>query len=148
MTREQLKDQCEAEFENIQAVLEELSAVVQLGKTVYTVAELAAIATFLHNTYNGVENILKRILYFKNVKLSADSAWHKDLLKTASGTGIISNNLHATLSDYLSFRHFFVHAYSFTLRWEELKPLADKIEETFAEFKAAVVSYIGKSDMV
>ena len=122
-------------------------AVVGPGKTVYTVAELAAIATFLHNVYNGVENILKRILYYKDVKLRVDSTWHKDMLKTASEIGIISNNLHSTLSTYLSFRHFFVHAYSFTLRWEELKPLADKIDETFAEFKEAVVSYIGKPDV-
>lgn len=142
MRREQLKDQCEAEFENIQAVLEELRSIVRPGKTAYTVAELAAIATFLHNAYNGVENVLKRILYYKNMKLRADAAWHKDLLKTASDIGIISNSLHAALSDYLSFRHFFVHAYSFTLRWEELKPLADKIEEIFVEFKAAVISYI------
>ena len=145
MTREQLKDQCEAEFENIQAVLEELRSVVRPGKADYTVADLAAIATFMHNAYNGVENILKRILYYKNVKLRTDATWHKDLLKQAADIGIISNNLHATLSDYLSFRHFFVHAYSFTLRWEELKPLSDGIEETMAEVKSAVISYIGKA---
>jgi len=145
MTREQLKEQCEAEFENIQAVLEELSTVVRPGKTNYTVAELAAIATFLHNTYNGLENVLKRILYHRNISLRNDATWHKDLLKQAVATGIISNNLHATLSDYLSFRHFFVHAYSFSLRWEELKPLTDRIDETVAEFKAAVISFIGKA---
>lgn len=145
MIREQLKDQCEAEFENIQAVLEELRSVLRPGKADYTVAELAAIATFLHNTYNGVENILKRILYYRKIELRTDATWHKNLLKQAADTGIISNNLHATLSDYLSFRHFFVHAYSFTLRWEELKPLSDRIDETMAEFKAAVITYIGKA---
>ncbi len=132
MTREQLKDHCEAEFENIQAVLEELRFVVRPGKADYTVAELAASATFLHNAYNGVENVLKRILYYKNVKLNTDATWHKDLLKKAVDSGIISNDLHTTLSEYLSFRHFFVHAYSFTLRWEELKPLSDRIDETMA----------------
>ena len=145
MTREQLKDQCEAEFENIQAVLEELRAVIRPGKADYTVVELAAIATFLHNTYNGVENVLKRILYYRNIALKTDATWHKNLLQQAADTGIISNNLHTTLSDYLSFRHFFVHAYSFTLRWEELKPLTDGIDETIAEFKAAVISYIGNA---
>ncbi len=145
MTRERLKDQCEAEFENIQTVLEELKAVVRPGKTGYTVAELAAIATFLHNTYNGVENVLKRILYHRNIALKTDATWHKDLLKQSADIGIISNNLHATLSDYLSFRHFFVHAYSFTLIWEELKPLSDRIDETMIEFKAAVISYIEKN---
>lgn len=90
-----------------------------------------------------MENILKRILYFKNVKLRTDATWHKDLLKQAADIGIMSNKLHTTLSDYLSFRHFFVHAYSFTLIWEELKPLADRIDETVVEFRTAVISYIG-----
>jgi hypothetical protein len=142
MTREQLKDQCEAEFENIQAVLDELSAVVRPQKTGYTIVELAAIAAFLHNSYNGIENILKRILYYKEVKLKTDATWHKELLKTAAETGVISTNLHETLSGYLSFRHFFVHAYSFTLRWEEIKPLVERIDDTLKTFKASVFLYI------
>jgi len=100
MTREQLKDQCEAEFENIQAVLDELSAVVRPGKTGYTIVELAAIAAFLHNSYNGIENILKRILYYKEVKLKTDATWHKDLLSAADKTRIISGELHNMLSSY------------------------------------------------
>jgi hypothetical protein len=36
MTKEQLKDQCDAEFENIQSVLIELSAVVRSEKTAYS----------------------------------------------------------------------------------------------------------------
>ncbi|MEA2003930.1 MAG: hypothetical protein U9O53_03135, partial [archaeon] len=32
-----------------------------------TVVELAAISTFLQNTYNGMENILKRVLKFKGM---------------------------------------------------------------------------------
>ena len=142
MTREQLKDQCEAEFENIQAVLDELSAVVRPQKTDYTIVELAAIAAFLHNIYNGIENILKRILYYKDMKLKTDATWHKELLKAANETGIISSDLYQTLSGYLSFRHFFVHAYSFTLRWEEIKPLAERIDDTLRTFKASVFGYI------
>jgi hypothetical protein len=142
MTREQLKDQCEAEFENIQTVLDELSAVVQPEKTGYSIVELAAIAAFLHNSYNGIENILKRILYYKQVQLKPGATWHKDLLTAAVKTGIISSELHDTLSSYLSFRHFFVHAYTFTLRWEEIKPLAEGIDDTLKSFKASVFEHI------
>ena len=146
MTREQLKDQCEAEFENIQTIRNELFFVVQSGKTTYTVAELAAIGTFLHNTYNGIENILKRILYYKQVELKTDATWHKDLLKAATDAGIISKELYATLANYLSFRHFFVHAYSFTLRWEEIKPLVETINKTVESFRASAFTYIENSE--
>jgi uncharacterized protein YutE (UPF0331/DUF86 family) len=145
MTREQLKDQCDAEFENIQAVLDELSAVVRSEKSTYTIVELAAIAAFLHNSYNGIENILKRILYYKDVKLHPGATWHKDLLKAAAKAGIISSELHDTLSGYLSFRHFFVHAYTFTLQWDEIKPLIERIDDTLKTFKASVYEYIEKS---
>lgn len=134
MTKEWLKDQCEAEFENIKAVLDELFTVVRPDKDIYSVAELAAIASFLHNIYNGIENILKRILYYKQVNLQADSTWHKNLPKAATHAGIIPDDLHTTLSSYLSFRRFFVHAYSFTLRWQEIKPLVEGIRATLGKW--------------
>lgn len=94
MTTRQLREYCEAEFENIEIVIRELFTVVKPRKRKYSTVDLAATATFLHNFYNGIENVYN------------------------------------ALSNYLSFRHFFVHAYSFTLRWEDLKPLVDKIEDT------------------
>ncbi len=45
-----------------------------------TVIELAAIGTFLHNIYNGIENILKQIIVAKNVEMPMSGTWHKDLL--------------------------------------------------------------------
>lgn len=62
MTKRQLKEYCEAEFENIDFVTSELLSVVKSKKTKYSTPELAAIATFIHNFYNGVENMLKRVL--------------------------------------------------------------------------------------
>jgi uncharacterized protein YutE (UPF0331/DUF86 family) len=146
MTNGRLKEQCEAEFENIQTVLDELFTVAAPGKTDYSVADMAAVATFLHNAYNGIENVLKRTLSRKGIELKNAPTWHKDLLKISAGSGIISNDLHDTLSNYLSFRHFFVHAYSFTLRWEELKPLVDGISGLVESFKAAVFHYIESMD--
>ncbi len=144
MTKDQLSKYCDAEFENIETVNAELWSVVESGKSEYSIAELAAIATFLHNIYNGVENILKRVLRANQVKVEDSPTWHKDMLKTSSDIEIISNDLYVDLSDYLSFRHFFVHAYSFTLKWEELKPLVDRLEGVLNKFKSAIYKYINK----
>ncbi len=146
MIKHQLKEYCEAEFENIDAVTSELFSVVKTEKSEYSTPELAAIATFIHNCYNGVENVLKRVLSFNQIEMKDTPTWHKDLLKTSLDIGIVTNDLYNTLSNYLSFRHFFVHSYSFTLRWDELRPLVDDLEKTLEKFRSAIYNYIGKHD--
>lgn len=146
MPKHQLKEYCEAEFENIDIVVFELFSIVKTAKSEYSTAELAAIATFIHNCYNGIENILKRILSFNQIEMKEAPTWHKDLLKTSLDIGIVTNDLYSTLSEYLSFRHFFVHAYSFTLRWDELKPLVQDLEKTLKTFRSAIYNFIDKQD--
>lgn len=57
MTKKQLKEYCKAEFENIDSVLSELFSVIKDKKSEYSIPELAAIATFIHNFYNGIEKL-------------------------------------------------------------------------------------------
>lgn len=146
MTKKQLSEYCNAEFENIDSVLSELALVIKPKKQKYSVADLAAVATFIHNCYNGIENVLKRILVYLNIDTEETPTWHKDLLKTSLDGKIISEKLYDALSNYLSFRHFFVHAYSFTLKWEELKPLANSLKDTVEEFRSATYDYINRLD--
>ncbi len=146
MTSQRLKEYCEAEFENISAVASELFSVVEAGKSDYSVAELAAMATFIHNCYNGVENTLKRVLSFRNIEMKDTPTWHKDILKSSLDIEVISIDLYNILTNYLSFRHFFVHAYSFALRWDDMKPLVESLEETLMKFESAINDHIGKLD--
>ena len=138
MTKQQLNEYFEAEFENITATLKELSKIVKPNKSDYSTAELAAIATFLHNFYNGIENILKRVLLSKEKEIKKTATWHKDLLKTSSDLSIINKELSEKLANYLSFRHFFVHGYSFTLEWGALKPLVSNIKKTLKDFRVEI----------
>ena len=142
MTGQQLKEYCEAEFENIDAVIGELFSVVKTSRAKYSTADLAAIATFIHNFYNGIENILKRITIYEKIEIKDSPTWHKDLLLVSTDKGVIAEDLYHTLSDYLSFRHFFVHAYSFNLRWEELEPLVNGLKAMHKKFKTSIFDYI------
>jgi len=144
MTDQQLKDYCEAEFENIEKVVQELLTVVKTKDGEYSIVELAAVATFIHNFYNGIENILKRILIFKQIQIHDTPTWHRDLLKLSLEVGVINSGLYDHLSNYLSFRHFFVHAYFFNLKWEDMKPLAESIEDIMIRFKQTIYSYLGQ----
>ena len=41
-----------------------------------------------------------------------------------------------------SFRHFFIHSYGFSLRWDELRPLVDGIQSKLDLFRNSVKGYI------
>jgi uncharacterized protein YutE (UPF0331/DUF86 family) len=138
MTKAQLRAYCEAEFENIKASVRELQKVHKKDKPSYTVAELAAMATFIHNIYNGWENILKRFISQEKIHIPQGPTWHKDLLQAALQHGILDADLHARLAVYLSFRHFFIHSYSFVLKWEELAPLIRDLSKTLRDFESAI----------
>lgn len=143
MQEKQLKDYCEAEFENIDRVLTELYKLTKSEKKDYSIADMAAISVFIHNFYNGIENILKRVLYFNEIRIKDSPTWHKDLLKISKDKNIISETLHNSLVNLLSFRHYFIHSYSFYLKWEDLKALTDTIEEIYNCFKKAIYEYLG-----
>lgn len=103
--------------------------------------ELAGIATFLHNFYTGIENILKQILTEKNITVEKNEFWHKTLLEISAENQIISAELKSLLLDYLAFRHFFVHSYGFMLDENRLITLAERVSDVFSEFKKNIKAY-------
>lgn len=96
--------------------------------------ELAAIATCLHNSYNGMENLLKRILLYLGVSLPHSPMFHKDLLDLAVEQKIISQELSEVLDEYRAFRHFFVHGYGIALQEAPLQSLAQNLPDIWARF--------------
>jgi uncharacterized protein YutE (UPF0331/DUF86 family) len=101
--------------------------------------ELSGIGALLMNFYSGVENILKLELKFKNIQFPQTSSWHRDLLNTSVEKGIITEQTRAGLSEYMAFRHFFVHSYSFNLRESELDTLLQNIPVVYNQFKMDIV---------
>lgn len=118
--------------ENITVVLNELGKVKD--KPNKTTLELAGIATYLHNFYIGIENILKQIVVSKQIAIPSTETWHSDLLTIAANKGVITEKTKKQLAKYLAFRHFFTHAYSFQLDEAKLKTLIDDVFEVYAHF--------------
>ncbi len=73
--------------------------------------------------------------------------WHKELLYKMTddsyGNGsVLSVDLTERLTEYMAFRHFYRHAYSFQLSWDKLQPLVINLESIWTETKKAFNEYI------
>ncbi len=139
---DELAEQILAEKENVDIALHNLRTA--MARNEKTVVELAAIATFLHNIYNGIENILKQVLLSRDIEIPKSDKWHKELLNKSLSSGIISEELSNKLYKYLTFRHFFVHAYGFMLDEKELDSLSNNIPEIWQQFLSEIENFLEK----
>jgi predicted nucleotidyltransferase len=109
--------------------------------------ELRAIATLLHEFYNGVERIFERIAISLGEGLPKGSYWHVDLLaqmatgQTDTRPAVIDEPLRARLEEYLKFRHFFRHAYSYTLEWNRLRWQAEQMSQTLRLLREQMLAF-------
>ncbi|MFH1847006.1 MAG: hypothetical protein ABH869_05560 [Candidatus Omnitrophota bacterium] len=107
-----------------------------------TEIELTAIGAFLHDIYNGMENIIKRTLKAKGIRIKDTGSFHKDLLDRAVEEKIVSQTLSERLDEYRGFRHFFVHGYGLNLRKDELISLAKGILTIWKDFEKEARNYL------
>jgi len=108
---------------------------------------MTATASVLHSFYNGIENLFLSIARRIDKIVPSDSHWHRDLLiqmTTDSDTrqSVISTDSKEKLADYLGFRHFYRHSYSFLLEWNELKKLVYPLRDVWAQVKNEIESFL------
>jgi uncharacterized protein YutE (UPF0331/DUF86 family) len=137
---ERLSKKIYAELENIDEVFKEIPSSEKLPYL--STLELAGTAALLHNFYNGIENILKRIFLSENIEIPEGKSSHKELIETAVKKQIISEELKNTLGEYLAFRHFFSHAYAFDLYADKMEPLVQNSKEVYSNFKKEITKYL------
>lgn len=111
--------------------------------------EISAIAAVLHSFYNGIENIF--IIISKNIdgKIPKDKNWHKSLIENLSKSNIkrniiINENIKKILIEYMEFRHFFRHSYTFHLDWDKMKNLVNNINDFWNNLKIQINNFLIK----
>ena len=112
--------------------------------------ELTALASVLHSFYNGIENIFSLIAKGVDESKPKGSNWHKKLLiqmteSKDSREAIFSEELKDEIKDYLGFRHFYRHSYSFYLDWNEMKELILSIFDTWNKIKENLNNFVENS---
>jgi len=109
--------------------------------------ELSAAAMVLHSFYNGIENILILIIKNYEKKLPNSNKWHLELLERAfvpmeNGKQVFKNDLQETIEEYLKFRHFVRHAYSYKFKWEQMEHLINDVEIFWKNIKDNLNSFL------
>lgn len=142
MTLDELKQFCDGEFQNIDRVINELFSVYKPDKHEYTLAEQASVAALVVNAYSGIETILKQMLVYDKLDVSDAPGWHEKVLRKANEIGILPPELYQVLTKYLTFRNYFIYAYIFNIKWEDITALVDIIRDVLAQFRSEVDEYI------
>jgi hypothetical protein len=62
--------------------------------------------------------------------------------ETGTRGRVLSAELAGKLIDYLSFRHFYRHSYSFFLEWEELEKLVTILPEIWSQAKQELNQFL------
>ena len=102
--------------------------------------DITALGSVLHSFYNGLENIFLTLAKRIDQKVPKTTQWHLDLLNQMTKTEskrrqVLSTDMAHRLADYLGFRHFYRHSYSFFLEWDELEKLVNPLEEVCVQVK-------------
>lgn len=139
----ELAEQVRLELSAIERLLDEhaeLFDVVALREP--SVWERSALAAVLHSFYNAVENILKRVARGSGIEVADGPNWHARLVDALiarpGASGLLDGELAATLKDYMRFRHFFRHSYTFELDWAKMRPLVSGLADAFARLRVAL----------
>jgi hypothetical protein len=105
--------------------------------------QVTALASVMHSFYNGLESIFVTIAKEVDGTVPTGDRWHRDLLAQMGEANefrdaVLPLPLRSHIQDYLAFRHYYRHAYSFFLRWEELRELVLPLTAVWNQTKAAL----------
>ena len=132
---EYLIENIRQEISNLNEVFLQITPLIEKADDGEEVFYNRAAGSILHDFYTGLEKIFCNIAKRLDKGLPESEDWHIQLLKDmAEPKGgrprVISKELLEELKEYLGFRHLFRNIYGTQLKWDNLKLLLVKIQDT------------------
>lgn len=143
-----LQSEINQEISSLEALLRELKTLKpRLAQKEISNLDLRAAGSILHDFYNGVENIFRRVAQELNGGLPAGEDWHKQLLTDMSldvkgvRPALVSEDLKLRLQRYLGFRHIFRNVYGFHLEQEQIKVMVKEFPRILSWLKREIAAF-------
>jgi hypothetical protein len=109
--------------------------------------EIIALASIIHSFYNGLEKILISILTIKGKDIPRGDNWHKQVIEELFKSNetekmVFPLSMKEVFDEYLLFRHFFRHSYSFHLNWNKMKNLVIDLKSNWKTIKTYLKKFL------
>lgn len=146
-----LKVEIESNLVDLEHIIAEIEATRDdIGSSAPTHRDKAALGSFLHSLYNGIENALKRLAEEIDRSVPMGEEWHRVLLRRMGRSvkdirpSVLRSQTIEALEPYLGFRHFFRHSYTFEIDWKKLRPLVENAGTTLRKFRTDLDNFFEK----
>jgi predicted nucleotidyltransferase len=137
-----LKELIEEELSTLQRVVRDVQEEMRSAASPPSQFAMHALASYLHQFYTGCERMFERVALQVDGGLPGGAFSHANLLAQMAHEipdvrpAVLHEALWLRLQDYLAFRHFFRHAYGYTLEWAKLRPLVEGMSDTLTDVEA------------
>jgi hypothetical protein len=144
---QELRTLAEEELTALQKIVQDVQGEVGHFADPPSQFALNALARYLHQFYTGCERIFERLAVHIDETLPGGAFSHANLLaQMARGNpgvrpAVLDEALWLRLQDYLAFRHFFRHAYGYTLEWAKLRPLIEGMMATLEQVRTQLMAF-------
>ena len=139
-----LKAKIESELAGLEALVNEMNVAPRRDDTY----SLRARGSILHDFYTGMERILVRIAAELNGGVPQGEQWHRALIQNLAldvpevRPPVIDTELARVLGEYLRFRHVFRDVYGYVLEPDRMRPLEERMPETFSDFHERLTAFL------
>ncbi len=146
---EALIEEVNAEFSFLEETKNQVHELLQIvgGRSPGNI-EIAAANQYLSQFYNGIENVLKRIIKFVNLPLIRNDNWHIELLNyfynnpSSPKIHLFDRNNYEVLNTYRKIRHVVRQGYNFQMDWDKLSIAMENIPKYLTEFKIKILNFV------
>ena len=149
MSKIDLIDEVNVDFENLDNLSNEIiKLTLIIGSGNPDTVQLTAMSSFASQYYSCIENILKRISKHNNINLPKSEDWHVELFLRfceppfANLPVLFDRDTKNIFISLRKARHYFIHGYSFNLKWEILKQTTDSINIVHEIIKKKIILYL------